>query len=517
MSEVAEPRAIPSGDFLNGGGEMGALMRAYDWSSNPLGAPEIWPQSLRLTIRLLLNTRQPMFIWWGPDLIQFYNDAYRETMGPERHPSALGGFGHECWAEIWDIIGPQIDYVLEGKGSTWDEDRLVPVTRHGRLENVWWTYGYNPIDEEGEVGGVLVICMDVTQQHLAKMALERQTNDLQSLFEQAPGFMAVLRGPDHVFELANASYRALVGNRPVLGRKVREIVPEAEGQGYFELLDEVYQMGVPKVGRRSSLVLKDPVTGSRSQLFVDFVYAPLLGSDGITSGVFVEGNDVTDHMLAEQDLRLINQELRHRVKNTLAVVGALASQSLRGADNGPMLQKFLDRLGAFAKAHDALTERNWATARIHDVVETGVAPYRTAKGKIVAAGPDLTLTSRQAVGIALAIHELATNATKYGALSADGGLVEIAWTDMDAAGASMFGFEWRESDGPPVSRPEKPGFGTKLITRILNAEFRGETELVYGHSGLVCRLTAPFDVLSSAESDGRESHLRLHQANDPPL
>jgi PAS domain-containing protein len=112
---------------------------------------------------------------------------------------------------------PQIDYVMQGKGSTWDEDRLVPVTRNGRLEDVWWTYGYNPIDEEGRVAGVLVICMDVTQQHLSKLALERQMNDLQDLFEQAPGFMAVLRGPDHVFALANASYRALVGDRPVQG------------------------------------------------------------------------------------------------------------------------------------------------------------------------------------------------------------------------------------------------------------------------------------------------------------
>ena len=120
-----------------------------------------------------------MFIWWGPDLIQFYNDAYRETMGPERRPSALGAKGRECWAEIWDIIGPQIDYVMAGKGSTWDEDRLVPVTRYGNREDVWWTYSYGPIDVEGEVGGVLVICNDVTAQHLATEALKDQTVRLQ--------------------------------------------------------------------------------------------------------------------------------------------------------------------------------------------------------------------------------------------------------------------------------------------------------------------------------------------------
>ena len=89
-----------------------------------------------------------MFIWWGPQLIQFYNDAYRQTMGPERHPSALGQGGRECWAEIWHIIGPQIEQVMSGGGATWHENQLVPVTRHGRLEQVYWTYGFSPIDED---------------------------------------------------------------------------------------------------------------------------------------------------------------------------------------------------------------------------------------------------------------------------------------------------------------------------------------------------------------------------------
>src|SRR6202453_2692712 len=83
---------------------MGALTRAYDWTKTPLGAPASWPQSLKTAIRLLLTSQHPMFIWWGPELIQFYNDAYRETMGPERHPSALGARGRKCWDEIWDII-----------------------------------------------------------------------------------------------------------------------------------------------------------------------------------------------------------------------------------------------------------------------------------------------------------------------------------------------------------------------------------------------------------------------------
>jgi len=165
-------------DFLAGGGEMGALTRAYDWSSNPLGSPESWPQSLRTAVRLLLNTNHPMFIWWGPKLIQFYNDAYRQTMGPERHPSALGQGGPECWAEIWHIIGPQIEQVMSGGGATWHENQLVPVTRHGGLQQVYWTYGFSPIDEDDGIGGVLVVCRDVTEDFMAAAALREREAEL---------------------------------------------------------------------------------------------------------------------------------------------------------------------------------------------------------------------------------------------------------------------------------------------------------------------------------------------------
>jgi PAS domain S-box-containing protein len=165
-------------DFLAGGGEMGALTRAHDWSATVIGAPDTWPQSLRTAVRILLNTNHPMFIWWGPELIQFYNDAYRRTMGPERHPSALGQRGRDCWGEIWPIIGPQIEQVMSGGGATWHENQLIPVTRHGRLEQVWWTYGYSPIDEADGVGGVLVVCRDVTREHVAAQALREREAEL---------------------------------------------------------------------------------------------------------------------------------------------------------------------------------------------------------------------------------------------------------------------------------------------------------------------------------------------------
>ncbi|HEY0331220.1 MAG TPA: response regulator [Rhodopseudomonas sp.] len=178
---MLEINRAASADFLAGGGEMGALMRSHDWAASPLGPPQFWPQSLRTTLRLLLTTNHPMFIWWGEELIQFYNDAYRRTLGPERHPAALGQRGRACWEEIWPIIGPQIDQVMSGGGPTWHENQLVPVTRHGRREQVYWTYGYSPIDDDGRVGGVLVLCRDVTADYLAASALREREAELAQL------------------------------------------------------------------------------------------------------------------------------------------------------------------------------------------------------------------------------------------------------------------------------------------------------------------------------------------------
>src|SRR5260370_34681496 len=167
-----------SADFLAGGGEMGALMRAHDWSGSRLAKPETWPQSLRTAVRILLNTNHPMFIWWGSDLIQFYNDAYHQTMGRERARNGVGQGGRVCWAEIWELIGPQIEEVMSGGGATWHDNQLVPVTRHGRLEQVYWAYGFSPIDEDDGIGGVLVVCRDVTKDYLAAAALREREAEL---------------------------------------------------------------------------------------------------------------------------------------------------------------------------------------------------------------------------------------------------------------------------------------------------------------------------------------------------
>lgn len=337
--------------FLSGGGEMGALMRAHDWSRSSLGPPETWPQTLRTVVRIMLNTGHPMYIFWGPELACLYNDAYSESIGPERHPVSLGRPAREVWEEIWPIIGPQIDQVVSGGGATWHVNALVPITRHGRREEVYWTYSYSPIDDAtapAGVGGVLVVCTETTAQVLAARRLTTERDRLAQLFEQAPIFMAMLRGRDHRFELANPAYAQVVGGRPVLGRPLAEALPDAAAQGYLELLDQVFATGQPYSATGAKFIMEVVPGQPTVERYVDFVYQPLREADDTVSGIFVLGADVTDRALAERALHEREAQLReadrrkdeflamlaHELRNPLAPIRT-GLELIRLAGNTP--------------------------------------------------------------------------------------------------------------------------------------------------------------------------------------
>lgn len=174
-------------DFLSCSGEMSALTRAFDWSTTSAGAIGSWPQSLRTTLGILLRSRFPMFLWWGPDLICFYNDAYRPSLGRDgKHPHILGMPAKEAWPEIWHIISPLIYQVLETGEATWREDQLVPIFRNGAIEDVYWTYSYSPVlDEHNQVAGVLVTCMETTGKVNLQAMLEEKAGQLEVVIDSA--------------------------------------------------------------------------------------------------------------------------------------------------------------------------------------------------------------------------------------------------------------------------------------------------------------------------------------------
>jgi signal transduction histidine kinase/CheY-like chemotaxis protein len=317
-------------EFLSGGGELGERIRAYPWSKTSLDDPQNWPQGLRTALRVLLTTQHPVFIFWGPEHICFYNDAYSRSLGPEKHPSMLGAPGRDWWGEIWPIIGPQIEQVLRGGAATWHENQLVPIIRHGRLQDVYWTYSFGPIDERDApngVGGVLVICTETTQQVLTERRLAAERESFAQLFEQAPSFMAVLRGPEHRIELANPGYLRLIGHRNVVGKTVEAALPEAIPQGYVELLDQVYRSGKAYSASGAKYSVQIHPQGPVVERYLDFVYQPITDADGSVSGIFVEGFDTTSRNLADIALQESNRRkdeflamLAHELRNPLAPI-----------------------------------------------------------------------------------------------------------------------------------------------------------------------------------------------------
>jgi PAS domain S-box-containing protein len=299
--------------FLLGGGEMGALIRAHDWAKTSLGPPQEWPQPLRVAVGLILNSGHPMYLWWGPGLLCFYNDAYRRSIGPERHPSSLGKPGDEVWAEIWHVIGPEIEQVMAAGGATWHENQLIPITRDGKLEDVYWTYSYSPLHDPSApsgVGGVLVVCSETTE---TVLALEKRAEEVvrqREIFAQAPGFTIIMSGPEHRVAFVNDSHRRLFGSDEWVGKAIREAFSELAGQGFFELLDRVYSTG--HAYRSGGVPVRfRPAGSSLEQVrILDFIYAPTYDSERQINGVFCEGFDVTQQIEAEKALREREEQLR---------------------------------------------------------------------------------------------------------------------------------------------------------------------------------------------------------------
>jgi signal transduction histidine kinase len=284
----------------------------------------------------MMESRHPMFLWWGADLVQIFNDGYLPSFGNTgRDVTALGARGREHWAEIWPVIGPQIEQVMTTGEATWHEDHLVPIERNGRLEDVYWTYGYSPVrDDDGAIAGVLVLVQETTLRVQALAELEKARAEaelgrsrLNELFRQAPAFIAVLRGRDFVVELSNSSYDQLVGHREIVGRPIFDALPDLRGQGFEDILVKVMDTMEPFVGREMAVKIKRTRSAPPDLCYVDFIYMPITESDGSVSGIFVHGVDVTDQVNARHEVESARAEAE-AARNAAVVANRVKSEFL---------------------------------------------------------------------------------------------------------------------------------------------------------------------------------------------
>ncbi|HEY4582081.1 MAG TPA: PAS domain-containing protein, partial [Lysobacter sp.] len=285
--------------FLDAPGEVAALMRAHDWSGSPLGPPARWPQSLRSIVGLMLRSKFPMFVAWGPSLGFLYNDPYAEILGG-KHPAALGRPFQAVWSEIWDDISPLVARALDGE-ATFVENLPLTMRRRGFDERTWFTFSYSPvIDEQGDVAGMYCACTETTASVTADITRRVQMQRLTSLFEQAPGLAAVTRGREHVYELANPAYLEFVGRSGIVGLPLREALPELD-QRFIDQLDRVLATGEPYIGRRIPVGLRRGARGEMEDRIVDFVFQPIVDGQGRVDGIFIQGTDMTVQALAERE------------------------------------------------------------------------------------------------------------------------------------------------------------------------------------------------------------------------
>ncbi|PXY46006.1 PAS domain S-box protein [Flavobacterium hydrophilum] len=368
--------------FLEGGGEMGQLIRSKDWSKTALGAPDIWPQSLRTTLGIILNSKFPMFLWWGEELTCFYNDAYRPSLGNEgKHPNILGQKAEDAWPEIWPVIFPLIQQVLAGEGSTWSENQLIPIYRNGKLEDVYWTFSYSPVhDESGKIAGVMVICSETTENIYSLKKLEESNNRYLNNIIQAPTAMCVFRGRTHVVEIVNDMMLEIWGKQKeeVINKPIFEGLPEAKGQGLESILDKVYETGEKFIANERPVNL--PRNGKTETIYINFVYDALKEADGTITGIVAIAIEVTEQIISRSRIEESEHKIRALVENAPFAIAVytgeemiieLANESIIniwGKGNDVIGKSFMDLL-------PELTNQQ-VFEQIKNVYKTG-QPFRT--------------------------------------------------------------------------------------------------------------------------------------------
>ena len=309
IAAQASPADTGLPPFLQAPGAMGALIAAFDWSRTALGPLADWPTSLTTPLTLILGSPVPMQLLCGTEGVFLYNDSYAALAGA-RHPRILGRPTSEAWPEAWVFNEYVMAQCLAGNTLSFkDQEFVVQLT--GEPEQVWLNLDYSPVlGAAGTPVAVLGILVNSTAKVRAERRVSRERERLHLMFAQAPSFMAMLSGPDHVVDLVNPAFMQMVGPREVLGKSAREAFPDAAGQGFCEMLDKVYASGRAFFGRAIPGLVKRMPGAAPEQRYVDAVLQPLRGDDDQVMGVFVEGSDVTARVQAEAAVRASELQLR---------------------------------------------------------------------------------------------------------------------------------------------------------------------------------------------------------------
>ena len=362
-----------------GDSEVAAIMRGRDWSRSPLGPIEHWPGCLRTALGICLHSTSPVAVYWGNELITLYNDVCAQFIG-DNHPRALGMPAAELYSDIWGSVGPLLITALTQGVATGSRNQPVPLKHQGSHEEVRFDFTANPIrDENGQVGGVLVFAVDITDHVRTAHALAAEMAELQRLQSQQ---------------------------------------------------------------------------------------------------------------------RVLVAELQHRTRNLLAVVRAIASHSFASCSSKIELTGFFERLSSLGRVQGLISRADGERVKLADIVWAELEAYAHGRrAHLEVHGPTVRLSNHQVQVVELALHELVTNAVKYGALHTPRGRLSITWeTWLGAQGRPRLALLWRETgvEMPPPAAIRR-GNGRELIENALRFSLHADTQLVFGDDGVWCRIELPLD------------------------
>jgi two-component sensor histidine kinase len=485
-----------------GGGEMGALIRLLDWSRTGLGPIAKWPPHLKATVDLILPAKAQIVLFWGQDFVAIYNDAYAPTIG-DKHPRALGQPARENWAELWDDLEPLLRRVRDTGETVFAKDRPFYIERHGYPENVYFDISYSPVrDEKGQVAGVLCIVSETTERVVAQRELARA----QDRLTQALGAAGMVGTFDwHVKSdmlYSDAHFAEMFSVDPAKAER---------GAPLAEYLAGIHPEDVDRVAEAMNQTV---ATGTRY-----IQEYRLAQKDGTIRWVEARGErrpgefgeplrfvgvvvDITAQKEAQERQQLLLREVNHRIKNLLAVFHGMIKLSARSARTPQELATSLrGRLDALMQAKDLIRPGIMGTEHVRSdqttlgaIVQTVLRPYAddTSSKRITFAGPDVPVGAKAVTSLALALHESATNAAKYGALSESRGTLRITWETQH----DHLHLEWNETDGPEiVAPPQGQGFGSVLAERSIAWQLGGKIDYDWRPSGLKLAITIPLDRL----------------------
>jgi len=487
--EMRTPRWPP------GESETATLIQRTDWSSTPLGAVETWPQSLRVVVSLIVSSMVPMGVLWGPDGIQLYNDLYIPILGA-RHPAAFGQPVRSIWPDVWHRVEGIYDQVRSGKGIIFRDHPWIPVDSSA-AEAPTFSTSVSPLrDDEGAVVGLHAMTINTTERvRIARAKLRaddtirRNQARFRAVAELVPSLLWSSE-PDGRVNWFNQRYLSYTGQTlsEALERGWMDAVHPDDRAASIRVYGEAFTAG-------RAVDVEERIRSGADGSFRWFLCrAEALREDGNVVQWFGSATDIHDLRRAREHQRLLTAELQHRVRNTLAVVRSIARRTVEAStDLDDFASHFDGRLGAFARTQAMVTRNPSSGIDLEYMIADELRAHGGREGdRIQIRGPHMVLRPSAAETIGLAIHELATNAVKYGALSSPEGRIQIRWSIRDRGGKPRLRFTWIESgQNLAPGEPSRRGFGFDLLERNLTYELEADVCLSVEQTGLHFRVELP--------------------------